>query len=81
MTPEAYLTSAEVAAKFPGMGARYVERQARSGAWPHLKFGRRVYFTPEQVDAIVELHSAQPSPAAAVAASHGQRTRRTSRAS
>ena len=57
-----------------GMNHRTVQRKCRDGEWPHLRFGRRYRFTPEQVAEIVGMHAVAPK-TATPALAWGRKTR------
>lgn len=57
-----------------GRSRDFVMRRART-SWPHVRVGRRVLFTPEQVRQIDALMTVTPDPAAAHADSWGRRRR------
>ena len=60
-----------------GKGEPFVAAKARSKAWPHVKLGRSVRFTPDQVAQIVAACTIEPSEKAKAAGSWGRRGRRT----
>lgn len=44
-----------------GVHPTFVRKQARLGAWPHHRVGRRIRFTPKQVQVILGLTERGPA--------------------
>lgn len=57
-----------------GVKVRTAMEWRKANAWPHVKIGRRTWFTPEQVEAILAQHTVTPTPAPNVVVT-GQTTR------
>ena len=60
-----------------GKGEPFVAEQARRKAWPHVRVGRSIRFTPEHVEQIIAACTVQPSEQAKAAGSWGRRGRRS----
>jgi hypothetical protein len=67
------LTPADLAAKL-GVPVKTAMLWRTQHAWPHIKIGRRFWYTPEQVAQIIAQHTVTPQPAPNVVVS-GQTTR------
>lgn len=74
MTIEARLTHADVAERMNLPLSTTVELRKREG-WPHVRFGKSVRFTEEQVAEIIASHVVSEKPTDVVAFP-GQRTHR-----
>lgn len=72
------LNKPESLASLLGVGRDYVMAKARDRSWPHVRVGRSVRFTDEQVAQIVALSTVSPSVQQQHADDWGQKTRRAS---
>lgn len=70
------LKPADLAAKL-GVSPAQVMEWRRQFNWPHVRIGRKFYWTPAQVEAITKLHTVTAS--GKVAPADGRTTRSASR--
>lgn len=54
------ITPAELADKIKDTSAERVVRLCRQHNWPHVRMGRAIRFTPEQVEQIVAMQTVTP---------------------
>lgn len=60
MSADGLLTPADLAEKLVTTEAQVMEWR-RSYDWPHVRLGRKVRFTDQQVEAIIAAHSVRPT--------------------
>lgn len=59
--PKLVFSASEVA-EMIGMSANWVREQAHYRRVPHVRFGRRIMFRPDDVEAITERFAVEPAP-------------------
>lgn len=58
---EGLLTPVDLGAMLGGASADRVLEWNRAYSWPHVRIGRRIFWTPEQVDQITRAHTVTDS--------------------
>lgn len=72
--PEGYLSDREVAERL-GKSWQYVQERCKSGAWPHVRFGRLYGFSEEQYQECLRIFGKQHDPAETSEESWGVKSR------